>query len=99
MKDVVIISACSTAIGTFGRALRDMHAIGIASVAMKEAIRRAWPMSFYQEEWSPCLVLSMWHPVPGGDFGFTTTHFMRSANRIFLGINKKTNSIIGKRRH
>ena len=41
MKDVVIVSACRTAIGTFGGSLRDLHVVDIASVAMKEAIRRA----------------------------------------------------------
>lgn len=41
MKDVVIVSACRTAIGAFGGTLKNMHASRIASVAMKEAIRRA----------------------------------------------------------
>ena len=41
MKDVVIVSACRTAIGTFGGSLRDLHVVDIASVAMKEAIERA----------------------------------------------------------
>lgn len=41
MKDVVIISACRTAIGAFGGTLRDMDAVNIASVSMKEAIKRA----------------------------------------------------------
>jgi acetyl-CoA C-acetyltransferase len=41
MKDVVIVSACRTAIGTFGGTLRDSHAATIASVAMKAAIDRA----------------------------------------------------------
>jgi acetyl-CoA C-acetyltransferase len=41
MKDVVIASACRTAIGTFGGSLRDSHATAIACVTMKEAIRRA----------------------------------------------------------
>ncbi len=41
MKDVVIVSACRTAIGTFGGTLRDMNAAVIASVTMKEAIKRA----------------------------------------------------------
>jgi len=41
MKDVVIVSACRTAIGTFGGTLKDMIAARIASVAMKEAIKRA----------------------------------------------------------
>jgi acetyl-CoA C-acetyltransferase len=41
MKDVVIVSACRTAIGTFGGTLRDMNAAAIGSVTMKEAIKRA----------------------------------------------------------
>ncbi|RLC31154.1 MAG: acetyl-CoA C-acyltransferase [Deltaproteobacteria bacterium] len=41
MKDVVIVSACRTAIGTFGGTLKNMHASHIASVAMKEAVNRA----------------------------------------------------------
>jgi len=41
MKDVVIISACRTAIGTFGGTLRDSNAATIAAVTMKEAVRRA----------------------------------------------------------
>ena len=41
MKDVVIVSACRTAIGTFGGTLRDSHAATTASVTMKAAIDRA----------------------------------------------------------
>jgi len=41
MKEVVIVSACRTAIGTFGGALRDSHAAKLAAVAMKEALKRA----------------------------------------------------------
>ncbi len=41
MKDVVIVSACRTAIGTFGGTLKDMIAARIASVVMKEAVKRA----------------------------------------------------------
>ena len=41
MKDVVIASACRTAIGTFGGTLRDLHVTNIASVAMKAAVERA----------------------------------------------------------
>ena len=40
MKDVVIASACRTAIGTFGGTLRDGHAATIASVTMKAAVQR-----------------------------------------------------------
>ena len=41
MKDVVIASACRTAIGAFGGTLRDLHVTKIASVAMKAAVERA----------------------------------------------------------
>ncbi len=41
MKDVVIVSACRTAIGAFGGTLRDLNGATIASVTMKEAIKRA----------------------------------------------------------
>ena len=41
MKDVVIASACRTAVGTFGGTLRDSHAATIASVTMKAAVERA----------------------------------------------------------
>lgn len=41
MKDVVIVSACRTAIGSFGGSLRDLHVVDLASVAMREAIRRS----------------------------------------------------------
>jgi len=41
MKDVVIISACRTAIGEFGGSLKDVNAAALASVTMKEAIKRA----------------------------------------------------------
>ncbi len=40
-KEVVIVSACRTAIGAFGGSLRDTHATQIGSVAMKEAVKRA----------------------------------------------------------
>ena len=41
MKDVVIASACRTAIGAFGGTLKDLHAAKIASVAMQAAVNRA----------------------------------------------------------
>ncbi len=41
MRDVVIVSACRTAIAAFGGTMRDMNAAAIASVTMKEAVRRA----------------------------------------------------------
>ncbi|HDI60033.1 MAG TPA: acetyl-CoA C-acyltransferase [Desulfobacteraceae bacterium] len=41
MRDVVIVSACRTAIGAFGGTLRDSHAARIAAVVMKAAIERA----------------------------------------------------------
>jgi acetyl-CoA C-acetyltransferase len=41
MRDVVIVSACRTAIGAFGGTLKDSNAAVIGSVTMQEAIRRA----------------------------------------------------------
>jgi acetyl-CoA C-acetyltransferase len=41
MNDVVIASACRTAIGSFGGTLRDSHAATIAVVTMKTAVQRA----------------------------------------------------------
>jgi len=41
MKDVVIVSACRTAIGAFGGSLRDINAAELASITMKEAVSRA----------------------------------------------------------
>ena len=41
MKDVVIVSACRTAIGAFGGTLRDMNGAALAALTMKEAVRRA----------------------------------------------------------
>ncbi|MCJ8500484.1 thiolase family protein [Desulfatitalea alkaliphila] len=41
MKEVVIVSACRTAIGAFGGTLRDIHATEIARVAMAAAVERA----------------------------------------------------------
>jgi acetyl-CoA C-acetyltransferase len=41
MKDVIIASACRTAIGAFGGTLRDSHAAQIASVTIKAAVKRA----------------------------------------------------------
>ena len=41
MKDVVIASACRTAIGAFGGTLIDSHAATIAGVTMKAAVERA----------------------------------------------------------
>jgi len=41
MKDVVIVSACRTAIGAFGGSLRDSNATVLAGITMKEAVKRA----------------------------------------------------------
>jgi len=40
-RDVVIVSACRTAIGTFGGTLKNSNAVEIGSTVMKEAINRA----------------------------------------------------------
>jgi len=41
MRDVVIVSACRTAIGTFGGSLMPLRAPQLAAVVMKEALKRA----------------------------------------------------------
>ncbi len=41
MKEIVIVSACRTAVGAFGGTLRDLNAPVIGSVVMKKAIKRA----------------------------------------------------------
>ena len=41
MNDVVVASACRTAIGAFGGTLKDMPAFALAAVTIREAIRRA----------------------------------------------------------
>ncbi len=41
MKDVVIVSACRTAIGTFGGTLKNIIGARLAAVVMKEAVRHA----------------------------------------------------------
>ena len=41
MKEVVIVSACRTAIGAFGGTLRDTHAAHLAAAVMKAALQRA----------------------------------------------------------
>lgn len=41
MRDVVIVSACRTAIGAFGGTLKTMNGPQLAAITMKEAVRRA----------------------------------------------------------
>jgi acetyl-CoA C-acetyltransferase len=41
MREVVIVSACRTAVGAFGGTLRDLNAATLASATMKEAVKRA----------------------------------------------------------
>ncbi len=41
VKDIVIVSACRTPIGTFGGAFRDVTAARLGAVAIAEALRRA----------------------------------------------------------
>lgn len=41
MSDVVIASACRTAIGTFGGALKDVSAVDLGAVVIREALARA----------------------------------------------------------
>lgn len=41
MRDVVIVSACRTAIGSFGGVFKDVSAVELATAVMKEAMNRA----------------------------------------------------------
>lgn len=41
MKDVVIASAVRTAIGTFGGSLKNVPAVELGSIVIKEALKRA----------------------------------------------------------
>jgi len=41
MKDVVNVSTCRTAVGTFGGSLRDLNAATLGSIVMREAVKRA----------------------------------------------------------
>jgi acetyl-CoA C-acetyltransferase len=41
MKDVVVVSACRTAIGTFGGSLKDINCAALGSAVMREAVKRA----------------------------------------------------------
>ena len=38
MKDVVIVSACRTAIGTFGGTLKDVTAVKLGAIVMEEVL-------------------------------------------------------------
>ena len=39
--DVVILSGCRTAIGTFGGVFKDVSAVELGTVAVREAVRRS----------------------------------------------------------
>jgi acetyl-CoA C-acetyltransferase len=41
MRDVVIVAACRTAIGTFGGALKDFSAVQLGTIVIQEALKRA----------------------------------------------------------
>ncbi|MBL4931494.1 acetyl-CoA C-acetyltransferase [Clostridium paridis] len=41
MKDVVIVSAVRTAIGAYGKTLKDVAAVDLGAIVIKEAVRRA----------------------------------------------------------
>ncbi|OPY82871.1 MAG: Acetyl-CoA acetyltransferase [Smithella sp. PtaU1.Bin162] len=41
MREVVIVSACRTAIGTFGGSLKNLNVAALGSIAMREAIKRS----------------------------------------------------------
>src|SRR5208337_1138062 len=41
MKDVVIVSACRTAVGSFGGSLKDLNGAILGSVVIRETLRRS----------------------------------------------------------
>ena len=41
MKEVVIVSACRTAVGKYGGAFKDVSAIALGAVVIEEAVKRA----------------------------------------------------------
>jgi len=41
MKEVVIVSAARTAVGTFGGTLKDIPAVELGKIAVEEALKRA----------------------------------------------------------
>ncbi|MGB4126515.1 MAG: acetyl-CoA C-acyltransferase, partial [Dethiobacteria bacterium] len=41
MKEVVVVSAVRTAVGTFGGSLRDLPAVELGGIVIKSAIERA----------------------------------------------------------
>ena len=41
MREVVIVSAVRTAIGTFGGSLKDVPAVELGAIVIKEAVKRA----------------------------------------------------------
>jgi len=41
MKDIYVVNCCRTAIGSFGGALKDVSAIDLGAIVIKEALRRA----------------------------------------------------------
>jgi acetyl-CoA C-acetyltransferase len=40
MKEIVIVSGCRTAVGSFGGSLRDMSVVDLGSIVIKEALKR-----------------------------------------------------------
>src|SRR6185295_4072418 len=40
-SEVVVVSACRTPIGTFGGAFKDVSAVELGTIAVREAVRRA----------------------------------------------------------
>jgi acetyl-CoA C-acetyltransferase len=50
MKEVVIVSAVRTAVGTIGGAIKDVHAADLGATAIKEAVKRAGISSDLVEE-------------------------------------------------
>jgi acetyl-CoA C-acetyltransferase len=57
MKDVVIVSAARTAVGTFGQSLKDVPAVKLGGLVIKEALKRAGlrPSRTKDREFAPAI--------------------------------------------
>ncbi len=51
MREVVIVSATRTAVGTFGASLKDVPAIRLGAVAIKEVLRKVSLKPITKKEW------------------------------------------------
>ena len=41
MKDIYIVNCCRTAVGSFGGSLKDVSAVEMGSIVVKEALKRS----------------------------------------------------------